>query len=82
MSDGRSVSETARATGSIIAAVAVFEIHMLRKAVAIMNPRINLEGAVPKSVMTFSAIRRCSPDFSIAAAIKKPPMKRKISSRA
>ena len=31
---------TARAMGSIIRVVAVFDIHILRKAVAAMNPRI------------------------------------------
>lgn len=62
--------------GSIITEVAVFEIHIDKKAVAIMNPKIMLLTLVPISLMVFSAIRRCKFHFSIAIAIIKPPMYR------
>ena len=67
------------AIGTIIIAVAEFDIHMERNAVAIMNPRISLEGLVPVIEIIFSAIRLCRFHLCIAIAIIKPPIKRKIT---
>ena len=44
---GRNISATARAMGSIMVAVAVFEIHMDRNAVPSMKPRMMRFGLVP-----------------------------------
>ena len=68
--------------GNIIAAVAVFEIHMEMKAVATMNPSTSRRGLVPTADTMARAIRRCSPQRSMVTAMKNPPMKRKISSLA
>ena len=60
--------------GSIITLVAVFEIHIDSAAVATMKPRMMLVTLVPMSRMMFNAMRLCSPHFSIAIAIRNPPM--------
>ena len=54
------------------------EIHIERKAAAIMKPRMMRAGPPPIRRMTQSAIRLCSIHFSMVTAIMKPPMKRKI----
>ena len=68
----------AMAIGIIIIAVAVFEIHMERNAVATMKPNINIRGLVPMVLMILSAIRSCSPHLCIDMAIMNPPIKRKM----
>ena len=69
-------AEIDRAMGSIIKAVAVFEIHMLRKAVASMNPSTILRPEVPVWDKIANATRRWTSHFSRAKAIRKPPRKR------
>ena len=66
------------AMGTIMMAVAVLEIHIERKAAAIMNPRMMRDGPPPIRRITQSAIRLCSRHFSMVTAIMNPPMKRKI----
>jgi hypothetical protein len=73
---------TDSAIGSIITTVAVLLTHMLSAAVAPMNPAIRLAGRVPTRLMIVSAMRRCSPQLWSAAAMMKPPMKRKITGLA
>jgi hypothetical protein len=58
---------------------AVLLIHRLRNAVATMNAPITASGRRPAQPMIVIATRRCSPECSIARAIRKPPRKRKIS---
>ena len=70
----RSCATIAIPIGSIITVVAVFEIHIDRAAVATMNPRMMLFTFVPISRIIFSAMRLCSPHFSIPIASRKPPM--------
>ena len=60
--------------GSIITAVAVFDIHMERNAVATIKPKMILETLVPIILIIFNAIRLCKFHFSIAMASIKPPM--------
>ena len=48
---------TAKAIGSIIRVVAVFEIHMDSNAVAIIKPKIMLLALVPTDLIILSAIR-------------------------
>ena len=67
-----------RAMGIIIMVVAVFDIHMERKAVANMNPISILPGLMPKNIKTLIAMRLCKFHRSMARAIKKPPKNRKI----
>ena len=69
---------TARKIGTIIIAVAVFDIHMDKNAAVAMNPITILEGPPPMSRMIRRAIRLCKFHFSIVRAIIKPPKKRKI----
>ena len=69
----------ARPTGIIMTAVAVFEIHIERKAVAIIKPRIILDFFVPTILMIFKAILLCSLHFSIAIAKINPPTNRKTN---
>ena len=69
---------TASPTGTIMIAVAVFEIHMERKAAASMKPSTMRAGPPPTARMTQRAIRRCTSHFSIVSAIMKPPRKRTI----
>ena len=61
------------AIGSIITAVAVFEIHIDINAVATINPRIMFTTFVPIKLIMFNAIRLCKFHFCIAIAIIKPP---------
>ena len=68
------------AIGTIIAAVAVFDTHMLTNAVAPMMPATIAAGRVPTSFSVWNAIRRSSPQRWIASASTKPPRKRKITS--
>ena len=68
--------------GSIIAVVAVLLIHIDKNAVASMNPSTRRFGLVPTHARIRSAMRLCSPHFSIVTARKKPPMKRKMSAFA
>ena len=67
---------TASTIGSIIIAVAVSEIHMLRAAVAIMKPSTSFRPPVPTRLTMKSAIRRWRFQRCIAMAMKNPPMKR------
>ena len=67
---------TARPTGIIMIAVAVFEIHIDRKAAASMNPSTIRAGPPPTERMTHSAMRRWTSHFSMVRAIMKPPRKR------
>ena len=70
---------TASAIGSIITAVAVFEIHIDRKAPENINPN-KIEFAVPPNIeIIFRAIRLCNPQFSMAIASINPPINRKIT---
>ena len=59
--------------GSIITAVAVFDIHMDKKAVAIIKPKIIFRTSVPIKLMMFKAIRLCKFHFSMESASIKPP---------
>ena len=68
----------ARPMGTIITAVAVFEIHMDKKADAVMKPSIIVDGLPPIRRIIQSAILLCNRHFSMAIAIIKPPIKRKI----
>ena len=70
----------ATAIGIIIIAVAVFEIHIERNAVATMNPSTRRLGLVPTRRMICNAIRRCRPHRCIDMAMMNPPRKRKITS--
>ena len=64
--------------GSIITAVAVFDTHMLRNPVAIMNPAITLVDRVPIARTVSRAIRRCRFHRCMAIAMRNPPMNRKM----
>ena len=66
--------------GTIITAVAVFETHMLRNAVASMNPPMTRVALVPIARTVSSAMRRCRFHRCMASAIRKPPMNRKMMS--
>src|SRR5690625_473954 len=61
-------------------AVAVFEIHIDRNPVAIMNPRMIRFVFVPIMEIIVKAIRRCKFHFSMSKAIINPPMNKKIVS--
>ena len=65
--------------GSIITVEAVLLIHMLKPAVASMNPAIRRVGCVPAPRTVSSAMRRCKFHFSTARAIMNPPRKRKMN---
>ena len=69
---------TDMAMGSITTVLAVLLIHMLKAAVAIINPRTTLFGVVPVILMMLRAIRLCKFTFSRARAITKPPKNRKM----
>ena len=69
-------SITERTIGTIIAAVAVFETHMLRNAVAPIVPATIAFGRVPTSRNVKKAMRRSSPQRAMASAITKPPRNR------
>ncbi len=68
--------------GTIITAVAVFEIHRLTAAVATSIPSSSRFGSVPTRRMISSAILRCRFHCSIAPPIAIPPMKRKMYASA
>jgi len=70
------------AIGAITIVAAVLLIHRLRNAVATMKAPITACGRRPAQPMMVIATRRCSPDCSIARAIRNPPRKRKISGLA
>ncbi len=74
---GISVETMANAMGIIIIADAVLDIHIERNAVATMNPKMSLFELVPVRHMIWRAIRLCRFHRCIAAAMRKPPMKRK-----
>ena len=65
------------AMGSIIRVVAVLEIHMLRPAVASINPAMSLLGLPPAATNTFKANRRCKFQRSKAMAMRNPPRNKK-----
>lgn len=67
-----------KAIGNIITVVAVLLIHMLMKAVVIMNPRMIPLGLVPVLLIKFSAIRLCRLCLSMPKPSIKPPMNRKM----
>jgi len=69
---------TANPIGSNIRAVAVFEIHIDRKAPETKNPIIIEVGLPPNNVIIFRATLLCKEHSSIAIAIRNPPRKRKI----
>ena len=73
---------TLRAIGTIMAAQAVFETHMLRNAVTAMKPPTIAPGHAPTRRKMPKAMRRSSPQRSMASPMMKPPMKRKITSEA
>ena len=64
--------------GSIIVAVAVFEIHSEMKAVAARKPNSRRRGSVPIARMITSAMRRCRFHCCIAAAMHMPPRNKKM----
>ena len=64
--------------GIIITAVAVFDTHMDRKPVAIMNPPTTPPGLVPMARTVTSAILRCRFHRCMARARMNPPMNRKM----
>jgi hypothetical protein len=70
---------TESAIGTIIIAVAVFDTHIDKNHVVIMNPKRIFRGLVPNNIRVIKAIRRCKFHFSIARATIKPPIKRKIT---
>ncbi len=60
--------------GNIITAVAVLLIHIDKKAVATIKPKIIFFTSEPMKLIIFSAIRRCRFHFSIAMAMMNPPI--------
>ena len=75
-------SMTLSAIGTIMAAHAVFETHMLRNAVTAMKPPTMAPGRAPTRRRVKKAMRRSRPQRSMASPMMKPPMKRKITSAA
>ena len=69
----------AKPIGSIIRAVAVFDIHIERNAVAMINPTTIEAGLPPKVLIIFKAILLCKSHSSIANASRNPPKNRKIT---
>ena len=69
-------STTDSAIGTIIAAVAVFDTHMLMNAVAPMMPATMDAGRVPTSRSVWNAIRRSRPQRWMDSASTKPPRNR------
>ena len=67
---------TDSAIGTIIAAVAVFDTHMLRNAVAPMMPATIAPVRVPTRCRVRNAMRRSRPQRWIAIASTNPPRKR------
>lgn len=76
---GRNCFSSSRITdkpmGSIMVAVAVFEIHIDRKAEASMKPSTILSGPPPTVAIIVNAIRRCRFHFCITRAMMNPPIK-------
>ena len=66
------------AIGNITTVLAVLLIHMLIKAVAIINPKMTLLGVVPVIFIMVRAILLCKLTFSKANAKIKPPKNKKI----
>ena len=66
--------------GTIIITAAVFDTNILIIPVASMKPRIIRDVVVPIKLIIFNAIRVCKFQRSIAMAIIKPPMNKKIIS--
>ena len=64
--------------GTIMMAVAVFDIHIERNAAEIINPRIMVEGLPPIIPIIRNVILLWSLHFSMAIAIIKPPINKKI----
>ena len=75
-------SMTLSAIGTIMAAHAVFETHMLKNAVTAMKPPMIAPGRAPTRRNVKKAMRRSRPQRSMASPMMKPPMKRKITSAA
>ena len=71
-------SRTAIATGKSMSAVAVFEIHMLQRALASIKPKTTLRDPPPVSRTMLRAMRRCAPTVSTALESTKPPIKSKM----
>lgn len=65
----------ASALGTIVRAVAVFDIHIDKKAVTIMIPHNKTRGFKPKIRTVLSAIRECRFHLTIAVEKIKPPRK-------
>ena len=65
---------TASTMGTIMAVVAVLDIHMDRNMVGIMKPNISRRGEVPIVKRAFKATRRCKFDCSTAMATITPEM--------
>ena len=59
--------------GSIMAVVAVLEIHMERNMVVNMKPSISLAWEQPTIMMILKATLLCNPQCSTAMAMIKPP---------
>ena len=68
-----SASHTASTIGSIIAVVAVLEIHIDKNAVANIQLSIILRGDVPIKSIIRNAILRCKPEVSTPRARINPP---------
>lgn len=64
--------------GSIIIAVAVLDIHMDKKPVAIIKPKMTFFSLVPTTLIILKAIRLCNPDRSMAKPTTKPPINKKM----
>lgn len=65
----------ARALGTIVRAVAVFDIHIDKKAVTIIIPHNNIRGRSPNIKTVLRAIRECKFHLTIAVEKIKPPRK-------
>ena len=59
--------------GSIMAVVAVLEIHMERNMVVNMKPSISLAWEQPTIMIILKATLLCNPQCSTAMAMIKPP---------
>jgi hypothetical protein len=66
------------AMGTIIMAVAVFDIHIDKKEVASIKPNNIRPGLIPNKIRILRAILRCKFQRSMANAIKKPPINKKM----
>ena len=70
--------EIENAMGSIIMAVAVFDIHMDKIQDANIKPLNIRKGLPPAMESIFSAIHLCRSHFSMLKAMIKPPIKRNM----